>query len=456
MPAPQPIAAFFDPPQPEPPPLAPPPTATATAAGPVAGVPGPVRPPPAPDVLLRKAEAEAAMLASPADKALRAGYFDLLMRMASTYTGLQWAILPDLPTPLYFRLGTPDIAVLAQSFRDDIYAFEMAATPQRILVIGAYAGYLPIDLARRFPRASLLCAEPLAENFRLLSVNTTPWRRIRVAQAAIWHSTTRLAPLGRVQADWAVRMTDEALDADRTVSALSVRELLGRAGWHHAEMVVCDACGAEREIFADPFAPWLRHLDAALVRLYDGSAPGATAAVEACFDPALYDRRKLADMELFTRRTPLMALPPAPPEVHVVRCEAGMQQFQLRDVFAAGWAFFVFDGVSCQLHPNPPGQAAATALFPVRLAGHTRLVSGVHHAGGPGAHPVHFTAIVQREDGTVLARNDIRLAPRETGKLTLALPGGDGPARVLLQTEMATGAPNNNMAWSRWLEPTLS
>ncbi len=80
----------------------------------------------------------------------------------------------------------------------------------------------------------------------------------------------------------------------------------------------------------------------------------------------------------------------------------------------------------------------------------------MHHAGGPGAHPVHFTAIVQREDGTVLARNDIRLAPRETGKLTLALPGGDGPARVLLQTEMATGAPNNNMAWSRWLEPTLS
>jgi hypothetical protein len=439
MPASQPLAAFFDPP----------PSAQAAPA------PLPNRPPPGADALLRKAEMELAMLANPTDKALRTGYFELLMRLASSHTGLMWANLPDLPMPLYFRLGTPDIAVMAQSFRDDLYAFEVAATPQHILVIGAYAGYLPIDLARRFPRASLLCAEPLGENFRMLSVNTTPWRHIRVAQAAVWHSTTRLAPLGRVQADWAVRMTDEAVATDRTIGALSVRDLLGRAGWHHAEMVVCDACGAEREIFADPFAPWLRHVDVAMVRLYDGSAPGATAVVEACFDPAVFDRRKLADMELFTRRTPLLALPPAPPEIHLLRAETGLQTFQLRDVFAAGWAFFVFEGTSCQLHPNPPGPPAATALFAVQLAGHTRMVSGVQHAGGPGAHPVHFTAIVQREDGAVLARAETSLAPHDTGKLTLDLPGGSGPARVVLQTEMAGGAPNNNMAWARWLEPTL-
>jgi FkbM family methyltransferase len=439
MPASQPIAAFFDPP-----------------SQPAQAAPAPARPPAAAELLLRKTEMELAMLANPADRVLRGTYFELLMRLAGGHTGLQWVMLPELPTPLYFRLGTPDIAVLAQCFRDDMYAFEVAATPQRILVIGAYAGYMPIVLARRFPRATILCVEPLAENFRLLSMNTSPWRRIRVAQTAVWHSNTRLAPLGRVQADWAVRMTDEAVDADRTVLALSARDLLARAGWNGAEMVVCDACGAEREIFADPFAPWLRFLDVAMVRLYEGSAPGAAASVEACFDPAEFDRRKVADMDLFTRRTPRLALPPAPPDLHLVRGEAGLQTFQLRDVVSAGWAFFVFEGTSCQLHPNPPGQPAATAVFPAQLDGHTKLVSGIQHAGGPGAHAIQFTALVQREDGSVIGRAEQRLNAHDTGRLTLSLPGGSFPARVVLQTEMATGAAHNNMAWARWLEPTLS
>ena len=446
MPGSEPFATFFAPSTQ---------AAEMPAAAPAPMLGSPVTLPPSRD-MLRKAELELAMLAAPDDRAARVAYFEHLIRLAVSHTGLLWASLPELPAPLYFRAGTPDIAVMAHSFRDNAFAFDIAATPQHILVIGAYAGYLAVDLARRFPRATLLCAEPLTENFRLLSLNTTPWRRIRVAQAAVWHANARLAPLGRVQADWSVRLTDAALDADRTIGALSVRELLGRAGWHHAEMVVCDACGSEREIFADPFAPWLRFVDVALVRLYEGSAPGATAMVEACFDPAVFERRKLSDMDMFVRRTPLMAMPPGPPEMHLVRGEPGLAPFQLRDVIATGWAFFVFDGTSCQLHPNPPGQAPASAVFQVQLAGHTKFASGLQHAGAAGAAPVQFTVTVQREDGAVLGRGEAEVAAHKSGRLTLSLPGGSGPARVVLQSAMAAGAPNNHMAWARWLNPTLS
>jgi hypothetical protein len=406
----------------------------------------------------RKAELEAALAAAPADRGRRAAYYEHLFRLAATHSGLATVVLPELAAPLYFRTGTPDISMLAAVFRDDSLAIDMRATPRRILVIGAYAGYTSVDLVRRHPRASVLAVEPLADNFRLLSVNTTPYRRIRVAQTALWHSATRLAPSGRYQADWAVRLSDEGPDAERVIAAASPHELLMRAGWSGtADMVVCDAAGAEREIFADPLAPWLHNLDIALVRAHEQLAPGAGAVLAACFDDATFERRGHAGMELFLRRTPLTALPPAPPELPLLRAEPGLAPFGLRDVAPYAWAFFIYDGASCQLHPNPPGGAPARAIFPVHLAGQTRLGAGLHHAGAPPAAAILFSATVQREDGTVLARAEATLAARETGTLACALPeGSTGPARVVLQTEMATGAAHNQLAWARFVEPKLS
>ena len=74
-------------------------------------------------------------------------------------------------------------------------------------------------------------------------------------------------------------------------------------------MVVCDAAGAEREIFADPLAPWLRHVDVALVRTHDNLAPNAGAMVAACFPPDTFAAREHAGMQFYERRAPLTVLP---------------------------------------------------------------------------------------------------------------------------------------------------
>jgi FkbM family methyltransferase len=408
--------------------------------------------------LVRKAELEASLAAAPEDRILRSAYFEHLTRLAATCSGLFWAALPELAAPLHFRGGTPDITALAAAFRDDTYAVPgLRATPQRIVVIGAYAGYDAVALARAHPRARLLCAEPLADNFRLLSLNTTAWKHIRVAQTAIWHSTTRLAPAGRFQADWAVRLTDEALDADRVIGAMSLPELLGRAGWTHADMVVCDAAGSEREIFSDPLAPWLRHVDVALVRIYEQLAPQAGAVVAACFPEATFQHRRHGTFDLYERRTPLTALPPQAEELSLLRAAPGGASFALQDVANYGWAFFIFDGTSCQLHPNPPGEKPARALFPLHLDGQTRFTSGVVHAGQPASPSVTFTARLQREDGTVLAEASTTVAGHNSDRLGFAVPEGPrGPALMVLETAMAPGAVHNQMAWARWIDPRLS
>ncbi len=419
----------------------------------------PPPPPPvsgrAPSDLLRKAEMEAAMIAAPEDAALRARYFELLGRLAAAHSGALCALLPDLPAPLFFRCGTPDITTLAHVFRDHALAVELRATPQRILVIGAYAGFTAVDLARRHPRAQVLCAEPLADNLRLLTLNTSAWRRIRVAPTAVWHSATRLAAAGRFQADWAVRLTDEALDGDRTISAISVAELIGRAGWSHADMVVCDAAGSEREIFSNPMAAWLRYVDVAMVRAYDQLAPGGMAMVAACFPADTFARRTLGQMEVFERRTPLTALPPTPAVQTLLRTEPGLAGFSVQDAAPFGWAFFVFDGSSCQLHPNPVGAPPARAIFPVTLAGHGRLTSGVLHAGHPPSFPVTFRALV-RQAGATIAEGHAIAAARESATLSVPLPEGlTGAAEIELQTTMADGAAHNQMAWARWIDPRL-
>jgi FkbM family methyltransferase len=429
-----------------------------------AGQPAPPPPtvaPPGPEKhdRLLKAELEAAMLAAPDDQAVRGAYFSLLTRLAVSQSGLMWAHLPELPAPLAFRCATPDIGVLTQLFRQPAAAPQFRPTPMHILVIGAYAGFSAVQLARQHPRAALLCAEPLADNFRLLSMNTTAWPRIRVAQAAVWHSSTRLAPMGRFQADWSVSMTSEALDADRTVAALSVPDLLARAGWSRAEMVVCDASGAEREIFADPYSHWLTQVDVVQVRPHEQVAKGAEATLARCFPTQLFERRVLGDQLLFVRREPRMALPAAPPGHSLLSNTPDVAPIALEDVPQAPWGFFVFDGLNMQLHPNAPGGKPSRALFQVPAEGHAGFVSDITHAGLPGVPPVRFTVIVQRQGGQVVGRGDAVVPPRQRGRLTLKLPpaqpGDRAPLTIVLQTEMAPGAPHNQMAWARWLDPRL-
>ena len=416
------------------------------------------RPAPGDRLMARKAELEAAMEAAPHDATLRAGYFEHLTRIAGVRSGLCWAMLPEIGAPLWFRGGTADVAALASVFRDDVYAPPgLRATAQRILVIGAYAGYAAVALAHRHRRASLLCAEPLPDNIRVLALNTTPFRRIRVAQTALWHSPTRLAAAGRLQSDWAVRLTDEALDADRVIGAITVPELLARAGWSHADMVVCDAAGSEREIFIDPLAAWLRQVDVALVRCYDNFATQATQLVAASFPEQDFAHRKHGAMDLFERRTPFTSIAAQPEEIHLIRPDAGGAPFVLHDVAPFGWAFFAFDGSSCQLHPNMPGTAPARAVFPIRLDGQTRFTSGLLHAGTPGAPGIVFRARLSRPDGALIAEGEATVAAHAGDRLSFALPEGtQGPALAQLETAMAPEAPHNQMGWARWIDPRLS
>jgi FkbM family methyltransferase len=406
--------------------------------------------------LLRKMELEAAMVAAPHDQALRASYFDLLTQFAVTRTGLAHALLPELGHPLYFRCGSSDAANMAQIFRDNAYGFPLRATPLRILDLGAYAGYAAVYLARRFPHAQVACVEPGDSNFRMLTLNTTPYRRIQTIKAAAWHSTSRLGVQARYFGDWGTQLLDRLPDADLTIQGHSVAELLELVGWNHADYIKCDIEGSEIAVFADPNARWLQLLDVLAIETHDAIQPGASEVVATCFDPLLFEKTRHGEAEIYQRRTPLRAVARQPPrELYLINSEPGLFPVALQDVARAAWGFFTFDGDSCQLHPNVPGEKPARALFPRTLDGHRRFVATLHHAGAPAA-AVSFTLIVEREDGSEVLRAEHALSAGERTTLNVALPSLTGRHRFILQTEMAAGAPHNYNAWARWLRPRVA
>ncbi len=227
------------------------------------------------------------------------------------------------------------------------------------------------------------------------------------------------------------------------------------AGWRGAGLVKCDIEGAEYAVFSDPNARWLELIDVLAIEMHDSMQPGASEMVAACFPSDLFERTRHGEADLFQRRVPLCAVdPPAARELHLINCEPGLFPFALRDVSRAAWGFFTFDGDSCQVHPNPPGEKPARVVFPRTLDGQRRFLATVQHAGHPAAAIV-FTLIVEAEDGSEVLRAELALPSGERAPMTVNLPAVTGRHRFVLQTEMAPGAPHNYNAWARWLAPRV-
>ncbi len=404
-------------------------------------------------LLRRKIDCESGLLAAPEAAEALAAYLDSLAALASGRSGLLHAVLPLLGHPLTLRAGGSDIEALRAVAEGGRLGWLPEAAPRRILDVGAHAGYRAAFLARHYPDATILCIEPDADNFRILALNTLAYPNIRHSGLAAWHSTARLGLAGYDEANYGPRLTDALLPEQRGIQAHTVPDLLAAAGMADADMVLCDTTGAEAALFADPGAPWLAGVDTAAIDMREDLVPGTRDLLRECFPARLFDIATHGPTAVFRRRSAARSL--VPPSLKLLHSAPGLLAFSLHDVPPEPWGFFILDGESCQLHPNPPGGPPAAIRFIRRLAGQSRLVSGIAHAGTMAA-PIRFTATLATADGAPLARASQVLAAGEAGRLSIALPPDlTGPHLVMLETAMLQGAPHNHNAWARFLQPVL-
>lgn len=396
-----------------------------------------------------KPDFEAALRRAPDDAELRARYRSLLERINRTTLGVSTIVLPELDYPLYFRGGSSDLANFDQVFGLDEFAVPLRRPPARILDLGAYVGYAAVYMANRFPQAEIVCVEPSPANFRMLTLNTSAYPRIRRLNGAVWSQSTNLALGGHELGDWGTHFSDGA--GDRGTPAWSVDDILRMVGWDRADFIKCDIEGGEREVFADRAARWHRDAMCVTVETHDSWVPGCLATVQACFDEANHERVWSGEVWAFVRRDATAdALPPRlmllePPLAHL--------PIELTDVPDGIWGFMLFDDHSCQLHPNEAGQPPATLAIEREFAGQQRFGATLSLPEKARAAVRFSFELHSAASGELVARDTCVVTPGRHVPREVELPPLFGRHRVIVRTEMAEPGADSFHAWAHWLKP---
>jgi FkbM family methyltransferase len=392
---------------------------------------------------------ELALSREPDNPELRACYRSLLERINRTTLGVSTIVLPELSYPLYFRGGSSDLANFDQIFGLKELSVPLPQPPARILDLGAYVGYAAVYLAHQFPQAEIVCVEPSAANFRMLTLNTSAYPRIRRLNGAVWSRTTRLAVGGHELGDWGTHFSVDSGKKD--TFAWSVDDILAMVGWDRADFIKCDIEGGEREVFADRAARWHQDALCVTVETHDSWIPGCLATVQGCFDEARYESLWSGEVWAFIRRGGEPSV--APPRLMLLEPSLARLPIELRDVSEGIWGFILFDDYSCQLHPNEAGQPAATLEIERGFAGQRHFAATLS-LPDKARDAVRFSfELRDGVSGKNLARDAWVVAPGRRVARSVALPQLVGRHRVILRTEMAGRSGDSFHAWAHWIRP---
>jgi len=188
--------------------------------------------------------------------------------------------LPGVEIPLFARPGTSDLKSFQAIFGRRQHDFPFRREPRVIFDLGANAGFSTVDLALRFPRARIVAVEAEASNVHLLRMNVAELPQVEVVHAAVWPHPGRLVLQDPGRDKWGFEVHE---DGDGPVvgevEAVTIPELMERAGVSRVDLLKVDIEGAEHElIVAGP--AWLRRVGALVIELHE-THPGASAATAA-------------------------------------------------------------------------------------------------------------------------------------------------------------------------------
>jgi FkbM family methyltransferase len=176
--------------------------------------------------------------------------------------GLGKLKLKGYPYPFFFRHGASDVRVIRQIFLKEQYR-ELQGEKKvgRIIDCGANVGCSAVYFLSKYPDAELIAIEPDEDNCRLLRKNLEPFgERARVLQAAIWSRDQRLR-IDRGQfgdgKEWSYQVRVCRDDEQADVSAIGLETIIKQFNWEQVDLLKIDVEGAELELFASGYVPWL-------------------------------------------------------------------------------------------------------------------------------------------------------------------------------------------------------
>ncbi len=195
--------------------------------------------------------------------------------------------LNELNSDVKIRFGNTDIAVFEQIFLKREYDLDIPPDEIRVIVdCGAYIGLSALYFRKKFPNATVLAVEADAENHALLCENVRADPDIVPIHAAIWHEPTVLEFDGTSDKHWGKRAiavagsrTELPDRTTRTVSTVTIDELMDRYGLAGIDILKLDVEGAEREVLNN-CDTWIGKVGMLVAELHDRFAPGCAEAFE--------------------------------------------------------------------------------------------------------------------------------------------------------------------------------
>jgi FkbM family methyltransferase len=157
------------------------------------------------------------------------------------------------------------------------YAVDLPTAPQLIFDLGANVGYSSVYFALRWPGARVLAVEPEPSNVAMLRRNVAAFPQIDVIEAGVWPHPGWLALEDVGKGYWGMRV--RATGDPAGVPAVTIPELMERAGTDWVDFVKIDIEGSEHELFSDE-TEWLCAVGALMLELHDRYRPGCRDAVE--------------------------------------------------------------------------------------------------------------------------------------------------------------------------------
>lgn len=209
--------------------------------------------------------------------------------------------LPGYAHPLYYRPSGSDPLVIRQVFGRRDYACALGRPDVRfVLDCGANIGCATFFLLSHYPDARAVVVEPDAANMALCRKNLEPWGdRVTFVESGVWSASVPLVVergAFRDGAEWSIQVRPARPGEAPDLTALTVPDLLARAGFPRADILKMDVEAAEAEVFDDRAPEWLARVGTLVIELH---GPACEAAVRGALAGFRYEAARSGELSVF-------------------------------------------------------------------------------------------------------------------------------------------------------------
>lgn len=189
------------------------------------------------------------------------------------------------------RPGSPDLETALQNLGQEFDPVAEILHPDfdgLIVDAGGYIGTAAVQLARMFPKATIMSVEPSSSNFAMLTHNVQGRPNIRPIKAALVPVPSGPLSLSdRGTGNWGFTILSKAADKPdmqviEQVPTITLPELCERAGFDRIGFLKLDIEGAEKALFdSDPDLSGMNRVEGMMVEVHDKIIPGTSDSLRA-------------------------------------------------------------------------------------------------------------------------------------------------------------------------------